>query len=177
VRFKSIFFAATIFFTTGLTAKASLITVDFTINGPWLGFDNLPATVAPYGLPAQPTLSGDVTFDTTKSGASEFVGIDFTTGTKTWTLADIDPNASATISNGVLGEFALIFTGQTNFVFSNNTALLDDGNVGIFCNGCVVTSLASSVPEPSTWAMLLLGFAGIGFMACRRKSKTALMAV
>jgi hypothetical protein len=33
-----------------------------------------------------------------------------------------------------------------------------------------------AVPEPSTWAMLLLGFAGIGFMAHRRKSKPALMA-
>ena len=26
------------------------------------------------------------------------------------------------------------------------------------------------VPEPTTWAMLLLGFVGIGFMAYRRKS-------
>ena len=34
----------------------------------------------------------------------------------------------------------------------------------------------SAVPEPSTWAMMLLGFAGIGFMAYRRKSKPALMA-
>lgn len=31
------------------------------------------------------------------------------------------------------------------------------------------------VPEPSTWAMMLLGFAGIGLMAYRRKSKPALM--
>jgi hypothetical protein len=36
--------------------------------------------------------------------------------------------------------------------------------------------LAPAVPEPSTWAMLLLGFAGIGFMAYHRKSKPALMA-
>jgi hypothetical protein len=36
--------------------------------------------------------------------------------------------------------------------------------------------LNSSVPEPSTWAMLLLGFAGVGFMAYRRKSKPALIA-
>jgi hypothetical protein len=36
--------------------------------------------------------------------------------------------------------------------------------------------LTSAVPEPSTWAMMLLGFAGIGFMAYRRKSKPALMA-
>jgi hypothetical protein len=38
------------------------------------------------------------------------------------------------------------------------------------------TAVASGVPEPSTWAMLLLGFAGIGFMAYRRKAKPALMA-
>jgi hypothetical protein len=36
--------------------------------------------------------------------------------------------------------------------------------------------IANAVPEPSTWAMMILGFAGIGFMACRRKSKPALMA-
>ena len=28
----------------------------------------------------------------------------------------------------------------------------------------------SAVPEPSTWAMMILGFTGIGFMAYRRKS-------
>ena len=37
-------------------------------------------------------------------------------------------------------------------------------------------SEVSAVPEPSTWAMMILGFAGIGFMAYRRKSKPALMA-
>jgi hypothetical protein len=31
----------------------------------------------------------------------------------------------------------------------------------------------AAVPEPSTWAMMLLGFAGIGFMAYRRTSKPA----
>jgi hypothetical protein len=36
--------------------------------------------------------------------------------------------------------------------------------------------VTSAVPEPSTWAMMILGFAGIGFMAYRRKSKPALMA-
>jgi hypothetical protein len=32
------------------------------------------------------------------------------------------------------------------------------------------------VPETSTWAMMILGFAGVGFMAYRRKTKQALMA-
>jgi hypothetical protein len=38
-----------------------------------------------------------------------------------------------------------------------------------------VTS-TSSVPEPATWAMMLLGFAGIGFMAYRRTNKVAISA-
>jgi hypothetical protein len=38
-----------------------------------------------------------------------------------------------------------------------------------------ITSVGG-VPEPSTWAMMLLGFVGLGFMAYRRKAKPALMA-
>jgi hypothetical protein len=34
----------------------------------------------------------------------------------------------------------------------------------------------AAVPEPSTWAMMILGFAGVGFMTYRRKSKPALFA-
>jgi hypothetical protein len=37
--------------------------------------------------------------------------------------------------------------------------------------------LSSSVPEPSTWAMMLLGFAGVGLATYRRKNKTTLNAV
>jgi hypothetical protein len=42
--------------------------------------------------------------------------------------------------------------------------------------GGVAVSLSSSVPEPSTWAMMILGFCVLGFMAHRRKAKTALIA-
>ena len=35
--------------------------------------------------------------------------------------------------------------------------------------------LQPGVPEPSTWAMMILGFAGVGFMAYRRKSRPSLM--
>jgi hypothetical protein len=36
------------------------------------------------------------------------------------------------------------------------------------------TNLTNPVPEPSTWAMLILGFFGIGFLAYRQKGKPAL---
>ena len=51
----------------------------------------------------------------------------------------------------------------------------DVRNGGGFSSFTEISSV-SSVPEPSTWAMMILGFAGIGFMAYRRKSKLALMA-
>lgn len=39
-----------------------------------------------------------------------------------------------------------------------------------------ITLNVSGVPEPSTWAMMLLGFAGVGFMAYRRRNKMTLNA-
>jgi hypothetical protein len=41
---------------------------------------------------------------------------------------------------------------------------------GKFLYGTVETAAVASVPEPSTWAMMILGFAGVGFMAYRRRS-------
>lgn len=38
-------------------------------------------------------------------------------------------------------------------------------------------SLGSGVPEPSTWAMMALGFAGLGYAAFRRNSKKGQMAL
>jgi hypothetical protein len=42
------------------------------------------------------------------------------------------------------------------------------------CNGLAVA--AGTVPEPSTWAMLLIGFAGLGFAGYRGARKTSLAA-
>jgi hypothetical protein len=35
----------------------------------------------------------------------------------------------------------------------------------------------SAVPEPSTWAMMILGFVGLGFMAYRWKQNGAALSV
>jgi hypothetical protein len=58
-----------------------------------------------------------------------------------------------------------------NTVVNNFTADNLDAGFQTF-----VDTNISAVPEPSTWAMMILGFAGIGFMTYRRKSKPALMA-
>jgi hypothetical protein len=52
----------------------------------------------------------------------------------------------------------------------------DKGGVADIGGAWTTQLVTSGVPEPSTWAMVLLGFAGVGFLTYRRKSKTALMA-
>ena len=39
--------------------------------------------------------------------------------------------------------------------------------------GNLATAAIGAVPEPSTWGMMILGFAGVGFMAYRRRNQTA----
>ncbi len=37
----------------------------------------------------------------------------------------------------------------------------------------ITADFTAAVPEPSTWAMLILGFAGVGFMAYRRREQSS----
>jgi hypothetical protein len=61
------------------------------------------------------------------------------------------------------GTFYNIFTEGDQFIFivSNDPSL---GNTTLDW----VSGNVSPVPEPSTWAMLLIGFVGLGLVACRR---------
>lgn len=66
---------------------------------------------------------------------------------------------------------------------SNTTAnlALTDTELASAFNDFAVDNISFSsvgaVPEPSTWAMMILGFAAIGFMAYRRKSAPASFAI
>jgi hypothetical protein len=71
-----------------------------------------------------------------------------------------------------LSEFNLWWNGNGTSYGLGTTA---SNNVNATFNG--VGTLTAAVPEPSTWAMMLLGFAGLGVMAYRRKSKPLLMTV
>jgi hypothetical protein len=43
-------------------------------------------------------------------------------------------------------------------------------------NNAFEFDMGSSVPEPSTWAMMMLGFAGLGYAAFRRSAKAPTLA-
>jgi hypothetical protein len=78
---------------------------------------------------------------------------------------------NVTDSNGPADNtvFNLWFNGGTSYqgaLFSGEAQPVEFGSV---------TSIAA-VPEPSTWAMMILGFAGVGFMAYRRRKGAAIAA-
>jgi hypothetical protein len=75
---------------------------------------------------------------------------------------DIPPNGSTT-------DWLMVVTNAQE-VRSGNLSFIDEGTA-------TVSGYAPNVPEPSTWAMLCLGFAGIGvlgFAKRRRDSRFAL---
>ncbi len=74
------------------------------------------------------------------------------------------------VATGLVGDYTLVFTGNA----------LDGGRYRIHLGTDLIPPgfepIQASVPEPSTWAMMILGFVGVGFMAYRGKSKPAPMA-
>ena len=62
----------------------------------------------------------------------------------------------------------------SELMFTLNAAAVSDINTGIQNKTVFVVAgqvSAASVPEPSTWVMLLAGFAGVGVVARRRAVK------
>ena len=78
-------------------------------------------------------------------------------------LIHTDPSAHSVAVDPISGEVFVPFGA------SAADTLCPNGCIAVFSDN------VSAVPEPATWAMMLLGFAGIGFMAYRRKSKQTLM--
>jgi hypothetical protein len=64
-----------------------------------------------------------------------------------------------------VGQFELDITSSSQGFSNSGSPVLI--SYGIFASSDTVVA----VPEPSTWAMLLIGFAGIGFAAYRRKRR------
>jgi hypothetical protein len=58
--------------------------------------------------------------------------------------------------------------------FDANYGSLDGGALGAAYGAAFVNESVSAVPEPSTWAMLIIGFATVGFGAYRRTTKPAI---
>jgi hypothetical protein len=157
-------------------ASAAVETFDFTLTG-------VPAQ----GQSAGPSGSGTIMGTLETNGSVLVTRI---TGT-------VDGQSIDGLSHS-LGEDQLIFPTSTDVVDGNGlgftvgtagetVAIFESSNktpAGVFedvaSNGPVgfgEFALTAAVPEPSTWAMMILGFCGLGFMAYRRKQSGAALSV
>lgn len=88
------------------------------------------------------------------------------------------------INNGGQGTIVINFGGAQTINFAGGSFSLTvdditlagsrsnnpDPNTSDPITGHISNVVIAPVPEPSTWAMLILGFMGVGFMAYRRKT-------
>jgi hypothetical protein len=96
--------------------------------------------------------------DNSQTGAANFK-IVINTDSPTWTITVTNPNGTTqtfTEAATSLADFGIGFSGS-------------DGASATFSNLSLTDSAAvAGVPEPSTWAMMFLGFAGLGLLSYRR---------
>lgn len=121
------------------------------------------------GLPSGPFLySTLVSPDNVNPVSLASLSWGVTPGTTYWLAAIAAPGTTGgswNYSNSLIGNFAFT-SGHAGPPWSFNT-FQGTPEARIF------GELAAAAPEPSTWAMLILGFAGIGFMIHRQKSRAA----
>lgn len=83
-------------------------------------------------------------------------------------------------TDNVHGTFPKSLTTAYDFTGPNGTGFfrLENGTQALFTPTHVTAvQIAAAVPEPSTWAMMFLGFVGTGFVAARkRRNKTVALA-
>ena len=85
------------------------------------------------------------------------------------TTTPLDPHLAA--SSLELTDFNIAL-GLSSYNDGKSIALLTPNT-----SSQIMITQVAAVPEPATWAMMLLGFCSVGFMAYRRKSKPALRLV
>jgi hypothetical protein len=146
------FFDAFTFNLTGSTQTISGLSSGFTVD------TTLPQLQLPYGL-----FTYGIKY--TGNGAPNTLSFSVT-----------DPGQSLSPSTFALSTGCFSFN-PFCIVFPNPPAYFSADINGDRTNGAVgATSLSvitTAVPEPSTWAMMILGFMGVGFMAYRRKNTSA----
>jgi PEP-CTERM motif len=163
-------------------AKASLFTYEVNIALPSntltgeivLNCDSCDVTtssLSSWTLHASPTLNA------TGTGAT-FSGVDLS-ATPSAIIFTPTIGADTIFAAGVPGNNLALFFGSVNVAGFCGIVGAGSGSIGACENGglllstttspLTIATIAAAAPEPSTWAMMILGFAGIGAMTYRRR--------
>jgi hypothetical protein len=181
---KSMFAAAVAAVSLFATPAMATTTVDFTAtNFSAIG----SATVPPYG-----TLSGTFSYDYSGGNSLTLTAFSLDLGPAHFGLPNVGSSFDLGIGeldigglvnggiNNLLGttnDFQLQLTGFNPLTGSSSSGdmFYTTANTNALFFGSSATA-SPAVPEPATWAMMLMGFGGIGFALRRQKGKQRLIA-
>jgi PEP-CTERM motif len=127
-------------------------------------------------LSGSPTFNGPIAieFSTPQTGVGLIGGYFNSVASTAITAFDVNGNVIGSVSNTQIGlEFLGLVTADHSATISGLLfSLVGDEPAGFAIDdvrfGVGSQVVVPGVPEPSTWAMMLIGFAGIGFAAYRR---------
>lgn len=92
----------------------------------------------------------------------------FVDGQSVGQVGGVHPVTGANVTTSLLSAGSHTFTA----FYADRNVVAAEANLNITTEGLTVTP---PVPEPATWAMMLLGFCGIGIAMRRRKSRSGLL--
>jgi hypothetical protein len=146
-------------------------------NSPVTFISGDTAQLNPPVLSGSPQFNGPIAilFSTPQAGVGLVGGFFDSLNSTAITVFDVNGNVLGSLTNDQTGdEFLGLVTSDHSatiggLLFSLVGAELQGFDVDTIRFGVGAEVISPSVPEPSTWAMLLLGFAGIGFIGYRRK--------
>jgi hypothetical protein len=113
------------------------------------------------------TVGFTIEFDVSPRRDIDLAAITLSGGGLLFSIVDLTPS-SFSFDGLLAGDYQMVITGD---VTGTNGGFLGGGIVGYGGSLLTSTAIAPAVPEPCTWAMMILGFAGVGFMAYRRSRK------
>ena len=158
-----------------LASPASAALLNFQLTGSHQASFQIDTETVPNFSSSSSLIGNQVGFDNVAGifgGVSGVASISFGTNL----IADFNIGGTPLGFVQLIGNGPDLFTGNpADPIFTLGSFNL---NNPFFGQSDVLTiSAVAAVPEPSTWAMMILGFAGVGFMAYRRHGKRALATV
>jgi hypothetical protein len=165
----TLFAAATLAMASAANASITLDTCSMTCTGPASDGSDTTIGYSEAGL-TSPTFVESLTLTNTLDG---FYSISLNTSS-----ASVD-FTSAVLSNGTDNyPLSFLLTSGPNEFWGLDTTFIAAGQYTLSINGnnnatgvlAGTVTISDAVPEPATWAMMLLGFGAIGWQLRRRKA-------
>jgi PEP-CTERM motif len=155
---------------------ASAVTIDptdtYTVSGSYtVGFDPSITGTLTVDLKTDTVTAANINTGSSQSGGFGTFTTISNQGTDPFNNKDyfVDlTNSSGESFFLVLDTTSTLFGGKTTTIDPSSDFFNRFGGPCGSCDNFTGSLVVQAVPEPSTWAMIVLGFLGVGFVACRR---------